>query len=334
MSPDLPRKTERSGDWYRDGEEGRIKTNSTPYKIMHIFRFLKQVFSDFSDDKALKFSASLSYYTVFSIAPFLAIIISFSGFFFGREAVQGELYPQINQLIGHDAALQVQQMITNIHLSKNNFFATVISFVILIVGATGIFSEIQDSINHIWGLKSKPRRGLLKMLLNRLISFSLIISLGFLLMVSLLLNTLVDALSRQLMKLLPEKAIYIVDGVNNCLMFVLISLLFGIIFKVLPDARIKWKDVMVGAVTTAVLFMIGKFCIGFYLGHSNMGNIYGTAGSIIIVMLWVYYSAVILYFGAEFTKVYAKHYGGEIVPNDYAVWIKTKEIELPSKVMN
>jgi membrane protein len=286
------------------------------------------------DDKALKFSASLSYYTVFSIAPFLAIIISFSGFFLGREAIQGELYPQINQLVGNDAALQIQQMITNIHVSGNSAFAATVSFIILIVGATGIFSEIQDSINHIWGLKSKPKRGWLKMLVNRLISFSLIISLGFLLMVSLLLNTLVDLLSRKLMELLPAGGVYVVDIINNSLMFILISLLFGIIFKVLPDAKIKWKDVMVGAVATAILFMIGKFCIGYYLGHSNFGSIYGTAGSIIIVMLWVYYSAVILYFGAEFTKVYARHFGHGITPNDYAVWIKTKEIELPNRPLN
>ena len=304
------------------------------HKIKHAFLFLKLVIINFIDDKALKFSASLSYYTVFSIAPFLAIIISFSSFFFGREAIQGELYPQIIGLVGQDAALQIQQMITNIHLSKNNFFAASVSFIILILGATGIFSEIQDSINHIWGLKSKPGKGLVKMLLNRVISFSLIISLGFLLMVSLLLNTLVDALIKQLMKLMPGKSVYLVTFANNCLMFILISLLFGIIFKVLPDAKIKWKDVMVGAVTTAILFMIGKLGIGFYLGHSNLGVIYGTAGSIIIVMLWVYYSAVILYFGAEFTKVYAKRYGGEILPDDYAVWIKTKEIELPAKALN
>ncbi|HTE10715.1 MAG TPA: YihY/virulence factor BrkB family protein [Chitinophagaceae bacterium] len=304
------------------------------YKIKQAFHFLKEVFTDFVDDKAMKFSASLSYYTIFSIAPFLAIIISFSSFFFAREAIQGELYPQINELIGNEAALQIQQMITNIHLSKNSFFAAIISFIVLIAGATGIFSEIQDSINHIWGLKSKPKRGLLKMLLNRLISFSLIISLGFLLMVSLLLNTVVGALSKQLMKFLPGNGVYVVNILNNCLMFILLSFLFGIIFKVLPDAKIKWKDVMVGAVTTTILFMIGKFCIGFYLGHSNLGSLYGTAGSIIIVMLWVYYSAVILYFGAEFTKVYAKHYGGAILPNDYAVWIKTREIELPLKAMN
>jgi len=301
--------------------------------IHHIqkgYAFLKQVLNHFIDDKALKFSASLSYYTIFSIAPFLAIIIAFAGFFFGREAIQGELYPQINNLVGHDAALQIQQMITNIHLSKNSGFATVVSLIVLVVGATGIFSEIQDSINHIWGLKSKPKLGLLKMVLNRLLSFSLIISLGFLLMVSLLLNTLVDALSRQLATLLPGKSVYVIDVLNNCLMFLLLSLLFGIIFKVLPDAKIKWKDVMIGAFATAVLFMLGKFCIGFYLGHSNLGIVFGTAGSIIIVMLWVYYSAVILYLGAEFTKVYAMLYGGNIHPSDYAVWVKTKEIELPA----
>ena len=304
------------------------------HSIRQAFQFIKRVVIDFGDDKAMKFSASLSYYTIFSIAPFLAIIISFSSYFLGREAIQGELYPQINDLVGNEAALQIQQMITNIHLSKNSFIATVVSLVVLILGATGIFSEIQDSINHIWGLKSKPKRGLIKMLLNRLISFSLIISLGFLLMVSLLLNTLVEALSKQLMKFLPGNGVYLVSILNNCLMFILLSLLFGIIFKVLPDARIKWKDVMVGAFATAILFMIGKFCIGFYLGHSNLGSLYGTAGSIIIVMLWVYYSAVILYFGAEFTKVYAKLYGSEILPNDYAVWIKTKEVELPPKAMN
>lgn len=304
------------------------------HKIKQAFLFIKQVVIDFGDDKAMKFSASLSYYTIFSIAPFLAIIISIGSFFLGRDAIQGELYPQIHDLVGDEAALQIQQMITNIHLSKNSVFATAVSLIVLILGATGIFNEIQDSINHIWGLKSKPKRGWLKMLINRLISFSLVISLGFLLMVSLLLNTVVEALSKQLMRFLPGNGVYVVAILNNCLMFILLSLLFGTIFKVLPDARIKWKDVMVGAVTTAILFMIGKFGIGFYLGHNNLGSLYGTAGSIIIVMLWVYYSAVILYFGAEFTKLYAKRYGGEIYPNDYAVWIKTREVELPPKPMD
>ena len=244
--------------------------------------------------------------------------------------MQGELYQQINGLVGNEAALQIQQMITNIHLSENNVFATVVSFIILIMGATGIFSEIQDSINQIWGLKSKPKRGWLKMIMNRLISFSLIVSLGFILMVSLLLNALVVLVGTQLMKMLPGAGIYIVNGINNILTFLILTFLFGVIFKVLPDAKLRWKDVAVGSIATAVLFMLGKFCIGLYMGHSNLTSVYGTAGSIIIVMLWVYYSAVILYFGAVFTKVYARHAGSEIRPNDYAVWIRTKEIEMPA----
>lgn len=289
-----------------------------------------EVIGEFLQDKALKYSAALAYYTVFSVAPFLVIIISVSGIFFGRVAVQGELYQQINGLVGNEAALQIQQMITNIHLSENNVFATVVSFIILIMGATGIFSEIQDSINQIWGLKSKPKRGWLKMIMNRLISFSLIVSLGFILMVSLLLNALVVLVGTQLMKMLPGAGIYIVNGINNILTFLILTFLFGVIFKVLPDAKLRWKDVAVGSIATAVLFMLGKFCIGLYMGHSNLTSVYGTAGSIIIVMLWVYYSAVILYFGAVFTKVYARHAGSEIRPNDYAVWIRTKEIEMPA----
>lgn len=299
-------------------------------KVKKGYQFFMEVIGEFVQDKALKYSAALAYYTVFSVAPFLVIIISVSGIFFGRVAVQGELYQQINGLVGNEAALQIQQMITNIHLSENNVFATVVSFIILIMGATGIFSEIQDSINQIWGLKSKPKRGWLKMIMNRLISFSLIVSLGFILMVSLLLNALVVLVGTQLMKMLPGAGIYIVNGINNILTFLILTFLFGVIFKVLPDAKLRWKDVAVGSIATAVLFMLGKFCIGLYMGHSNLTSVYGTAGSIIIVMLWVYYSAVILYFGAVFTKVYARHAGSEIRPNDYAVWIRTKEIEMPA----
>jgi membrane protein len=303
-------------------------------KVIKGYTFLKEVINQFIEDKVLKYSAALAYYTVFSVAPFLVIIISVSSFFFDREAIQGSLYHQINGLVGNDAALQIQQMITNIHLSKNSSFATTVSFLVLIIGATGIFSEIQDSINHIWGLKSKSKRGWLKIIVNRLISFSLVISLGFVLIVSLLLNALVILLSSQLMKLMPGAGVYIVDIINNILTFLIIVFLFGVIFKVLPDAKIHWKDVMVGSFATAVLFMAGKFCIGYYLGHSNLTSVYGTAGSIIVVMIWVYYSAVILYFGAVFTKVYAKHAGSEILPNDYAVWIKTREIELPATAFN
>jgi membrane protein len=202
----------------------------------------------------------------------------------------------------------------------------------LIFGATGVFGEIQDSINFIWQLKAKPKNGLLKILINRLLSFSMVISLGFILLVSLALNGLIALFGKRLTDLFPqitEVSVIIIYIINLAFTFVIITLLFAIIFKVLPDARVQWKHVMVGAVTTAVLFMVGKFAIGFYLGASKVSSTYGAAGSIVIILLWVYYSAIILYFGAEFTQVYAEYHGARIQPNAYAVWVK--EIPVESK---
>jgi membrane protein len=298
-------------------------------KMKEVVSFMKQVFSNFSDDKVMKFSASLSYYTVFSIAPILIIIIAIAGFFFGREAIQGQLFGQINGLVGADAAAQIQEMIGKTHKSGNTWIASTISVIALIVGATAIFGEIQDSINTIWGLKSKPKSGLIKMLLNRLISFSLIISLGFIAMVTLLLNTVVDVISTNLGKLLPGSGPFFVLILNYVLIFVVITGMFAVIFKVLPDAKIKWRDVMRGSVLTAILFMIGKFVISVYVQKSDLASVYGAAGSIVTLLVWVYYIAVILYFGAEFTKVYAIRYGSRILPNAYAVWVKVNEEEQP-----
>lgn len=296
-------------------------------KFFHIF---KNTIKAFSEDNCVKLSASLSYYTIFSIAPLLIIIISLSSMVFGREAVTGKLYGQISGLIGSDAAAQIQDIIANSHHANKGVIGTVVGSVILILGATGIFTEIQDSINHIWSLRAKPKRGIVKLLINRLLSFSLIISLGFLLLVSLVASALMDLLSDRLTRLLPESTVYIFYVLNVLVIFAIISLLFAIIFKVLPDGKIKWKDSFVGASFTAILFIIGKAGIGYYLGSSKLGVTYGTAASVIIILLWVYYTSIILYFGAEFTKVYALEFGSGIVPNDTAVFIikrEAKEIE-------
>jgi membrane protein len=307
------------------GSKSRFKT---------VIGFLKEVMSDFSDDKVMKYSASLSYYTVFSIAPILIIIISIAGIVFGREAVTGKIFYQIKGLVGSDAAEQIQAMIANTHRSGNTFIASVISVMVLILGATGIFGEIQDSINSIWGLKSKPKRGILKIVINRLISFSLIISLGFVAMVALLLNAVVDVISTKLGQIVPGAGVYFVQVINYVLSFVIITFMFAVIFKVLPDAKIKWRDVIRGAMVTAVLFILGRYLIGIYIGKSNVASVYGTAGSIVVILVWVYYTAVILYFGAEFTKVYSIKYGSKITPNDYAVWIKVKEEEQPHQTLD
>lgn len=295
-------------------------------KITGVFIFIKKVILEFVDDNVLKYSASLSYYTVFSLAPMLIIIIAICGYLFGREAVQGQVYSEIKDMVGAGAAVQIQETIKNIHLTKDTPMATIVSVVVLIMGGTAIFGEIQDSLNKIWGLKVKTKKAWWKLILSRLLSFSLIISLGFVLMVSLLLNALIALIGNHLNKLISGMGKIFIPVIDNLLTFIITAIVFGVIFKVLPDAKIKWKDVGVGALVTAILFTLGKVAIGWYLGRSNMATIYGAAGSVVIIMVWAYYSSVILYLGAEFTKVYAKEFGTRIQPSDYSEWIIIEQI--------
>jgi len=293
--------------------------------VKKILRYFVQVFKEFSADDIFKYSASLAYYTVFSIAPLLLIVTTLSGLFFGREAVQGEIYEQLKELIGSVAAIQVQETIKKIHLTGNNLFATAVSIAVLLIGATTIFGEIQDSLNKIWGLRIRTKRVWWKLILTRLLSFSLIITIGFILAVSLILNALVTAFGNFISQFISGYSIYVIEVTENVLSFIVSAFLFSLIFKILPDAKIKWKDVFLGGCVTALFFTVGKWGIAFYLATSNITSLYGAAGSIIILMLWVYYSAIILYLGAEFTKVHSKLYGGRIVPNEYAEWVKVEE---------
>ena len=302
-------------------------------KIITVFSYVKQVFSEFSGDNILKYSASLAYYTIFSIAPLLIVIMSVCGWLFGKDAIQGHVYSQIKGLIGSDAAIQVQETIKNIHYTGHNIFASTISVIVLLIGATGIFGEVQDSLNLIWGLRIKTRKTWWKLILNRILSFSLILSIGFIMMVSLLLNALVAAFGSYLSRYASGFSTVLIQLADGVLSFIAITFLFSLIFKMLPDAKIKWKDVLIGGLITAIFFTLGKLAIGIYLGHSKLGTIYGAAGSVMIIMLWVYYSSIILYLGAEFTKVYAKLYGGKILPNEYAVWIKTEEVQVANPAL-
>jgi len=288
---------------------------------------LKKSGSEFVSDDCPKLGASLSYYTIFSLPPLLIIIISVCGFFFGPDAVRGEIYGQINNLVGKESALQIQDMIKNAALSNNNVFATIVGIVSLVLGASGVFSEVQDSVNKIWGLKAKPNRGIWRLIINRLISFSMVVVMGFLLLVSLILNAVVDVFSSHIQKILPNLSTVIVYVINNLVVIAITTSLFTVIFRTLPDGKVRWKDAIIGSLFTTILFILGKLAIGAYLGNSDIASAYGAAGSLIIILLWVYYSSMILYFGAEFTKVYAYSYGGKIIPNDYAVYSKTKEVE-------
>lgn len=291
------------------------------------WQILKKSVTDFMGDDALKYSASLSYYTVFSITPVLVIIIGVVSIFYGREAVTGQIYHQFAGLMGERTAALIQDALRNIELSGQNVVATVVGVLTLIVGATGVFAELQDSLNKIWNLKVEAQRGWLKFLTNRLISFSMIVSLGFLLLVSLMLNATIDFLSARFFTHFESWA-WIASTLNTVVVFSIITVLFAFIFKFLPDALIEWRDVWVGAMFTAVLFLLGKFLIGYYLSTSSVATVFGAAGSLALLLVWVYYSSAILFFGAGFTKNYVLQHGRSIKPDAYAKFVVTKHKEL------
>ncbi|TDH27797.1 YihY/virulence factor BrkB family protein [Segetibacter sp. 3557_3] len=292
-----------------------------------IWEVIKNSFTGFGEHKITKMSGSLAYYTVFSLGPLLVLIISLCGIFLGREAIEGQIYGQLKGFVGADTAEQLQTIIKNASLAGKSTTAAIIGGITLLIGATTVFGEIQDSINTIWGLKPKPKKGWLKMLQNRFLSFSVIASLGFLLLVSLGVTAIIDGFSERLMRRFPDVTVIMFYVINVAITLTVTSLIFAVIFKVLPDAEIRWKDVMVGAFVTSLLFMLGKFGISFYISKSNVGSTYGAAGSLVILLLWVYYSSIILYLGAEFTKAWAMKYGSEIRPNHYAVVTKVVEVE-------
>ena len=297
-------------------------------KFKNIFNLLKVSVNEFIDDNCIKFSASLSYYTIFALPPLAILVISGTGYFFGEEAVRGEFFEQIRGFVGDKAAIQIQDAIKNITLYGNSTLATIIGFVTLLFSASAVFAEIQSSINYIWELKPKPKKGLLRFLKNRLLSFSMIGALGFVLLVSLIVNTLIQSMYSELSFLFTENTMFLASILNTVVVFLIISVLFGFIFKTLPDGKVGWKETMVGAAFTSLLFMVGKWGIGMYVGGSSQSSLYGAAGSVLIILIWVYYSAFILYFGAVFTKNYSEIFGKPILPNNYTVRVIYKEEEV------
>ncbi|MGV3762229.1 YihY/virulence factor BrkB family protein [Parapedobacter sp.] len=288
---------------------------------------LKNTFTIFMDVRGLKFSASLAYYTVFSLAPLLVLTISLAALFFGQEAAEGKIFEEINGLVGNNAAAQIETMLQNIQVNEDNTLAFIVSIGTLLIGATTVFSDMQHSINRIWEIKPKPKRGWVKLITDRLLSSSLVLSLGFLLIVSLIINGLLMVFMDYVRRLLSDLAVYLSIALDAVINFMVISALFGVIFKFLPDVRIKWKDVRAGAIFTALLFMLGRFLIGFYIQTTGQGSTYGAAGSLIILLLWVYYTAAILYIGASFTRAYTEFRGRRMVPAEFAVHVEEQETE-------
>lgn len=305
------------------------------WRAKKLGKLFKYTGEGFINDNCFKLAAALSYYTVFALGPLLIIIISLAGIFYEKGRVQTQVYGQMYKLLGKDAAEQVEAIITNIQSSGTTTTGAIVGTIILIIGATGVFTEMQDSINYIWSVKAKPKKGWLKFLSNRLLSFSLVVGMGFVLLVSLVINAVLELLSDKLSRLLSDYTVSIFNLVNSLIILVVITGLFAIIFKVLPDAIISWKDSFVGAMLTAALFLIGKLAISFYLGKANLGITYGTAAAIVILLVWIYYSSIILYFGAEFTKMYALQAGAGIRPKDTAVFIIKKESrEVPTSYLD
>ncbi len=285
------------------------------FRLKGIWEFTRDVFDKFIDDKCPKLGAALSFYTIFSIAPVIVISIAVAALIFGKEAARGEIIMQIQGLVGYDGAEVIQTALKNAQYSSQGFITLLTGFVALVIGSTVVFVELQDSLNMIWKVRPKPGRNMFKGLLkDRVQSFAMVIGTGFLLLVSLVVSAVISSLNDYISMRFFNIPKFFLDVSNIVISLLMSFLLFMMIFKVLPDVHIEWKHVWVGALVTAVLFVLGKYLIGLYIGTSTLSSTYGAAGSLVIFLLWIYYSAQILFLGAEFTQVYAIKYGEGIRP--------------------
>lgn len=286
---------------------------------------VKQAGSEWIDQGVSRMGAALAFYTLFAIAPLFVIVLAMAGLWFGEEAARRELFRQVSGLVGSEGGEAIQALVSATHKPKTGAWATVIAVATLFVGATSVFVQLQDGINSIWGVRRLPGRGLRNFIKDRLLSFALIVRIGFLLLVSLVLSAGLSALGKFMSGLLPAQAI-LWQGINFVISFGVITLLFAMIFKVLPDVKIAWRDVWIGAILTALLFNLGKYLLGLYLGRSSITSAYGAAGSLVIVLLWVYYSSQILFFGAKFTQIYSTRNGSHLEPVSGAKAVALKEL--------
>jgi membrane protein len=282
-------------------------------RLAAVTAFLREVASKWSKDNALTLGAALAYYTIFSMAPLLVLAIAFAGLVFGRAAAQGEIVAQIQGLLGASGAELIESMIERASEPASGVLATVISLATMLFGASGVFGQLQGSLNQIWGSDAARRTGMKGQLQRRAASFSMILVMGFLLLVSLALSALISGLHGFIDEYFTVPSEFL-SLANVTVSFAIVTAMFAMIFKLLPDARIEWRDVWLGAVVTALLFTIGKSLIGIYLGRAGITSVYGAAGSLVLVLLWVYFSAQMLFLGAEFTEVYSRRFGSRVGP--------------------
>jgi membrane protein len=289
-----------------------------------VIDLFKSTFNEWSEDKAVRLAAALAYYTVVALAPLLIIVTAIAGLFFGRDAVEGQVVGQIGGLVGEQSAETVRGMMASASQPETGIFATIFGVATLLFGASGVFGELQDGLNTVWEVKPKPDRGWMGIIKDRFLSMTMVLGTGFLLLVSLVVSAGLAAMGNYLETVLALPEI-VLQALNFIISLSVITLLFALIFRFLPDAEVAWSDVWIGAGLTALLFTIGKLLLGLYLGRSSFASDYGAAGSIIVILIWIYYSAQILFFGAEFTQVYANKYGSRIKPDEDAVAVPEQE---------
>lgn len=282
-------------------------------KPLELWQITKKSFLAWFAGQPFRKSAVIAYYAIFSMPALLVIVIALAGLVFGREAVSGEISWQISKALSVETAKEVEAIVAKASVNDASVFATIVSVVTLLVGCTGVFDQLQYSLNEIWEVKARKDKGIWHTVRDRLFSFGIVISIGFLLMISLLITTLVTAFSTYLTNYFPDFLIVLFEAFNFVLSFGVICILFALMFRILPDAQIDWKDVWIGATVTSLLFVIGKFLLGIYFGTVKPESAYGTAGSVVLIMLWVSYSSLIVLFGAEFTKQYRMYYGRKVV---------------------
>ncbi|MCL5127980.1 YihY/virulence factor BrkB family protein [Algibacter sp. L4_22] len=289
------------------------------FSIKELPSLIKETYTSWMADDPFRLSAIVAYYTVLALPALLVIIINVIGAIWGVEIVQGQLTDEISAALGKDAASAIENIISETQNSESNFLSTVIGIGTLLFGATGVFYQLKISLNEIWKIKTNPNAKIWKIITDRALSFAFILVIGFLLLVSFIVTAAISALNSYIRDALPDVLLYIAYILDFVLSVGIISVLFALMFKYLPDAKIKWRTVWIGAILTAILFVVGKLLLGIYFGQADPGSTYGAAGSIVLILLWVSYSSLILFFGAEFTYVYAKRYGKGIEPKTIGI---------------
>ena len=299
--------------------------SSRRFSLKDIFRLLKGTYTAWNNDDPWRLSAVVAYYALLSLPALLVIVVNVAGSIYGQEAVTGELTDQVSAAIGKEAAESVEEMILEASKSEQSILSTIIGIGTLLFGATGVFFHLQKSLNQVWNVRQDPKSPFKRMVFDRVRGFGFVLVIGFLLLLSLALTSILSVLSDWFRAQLPDFLIPIFFILNFLISFGVITVLFALIFKFLPDVDIQWRTVWIGAIVTSLLFSLGEFLLGIYFGHSNPGSTYGAAGSLILILLWVSYSCLILFFGAEFTQVFAKFYGHPIQPSSHAVSVKIVE---------